>query len=85
MNKLKPENEMSKPFSQLRDKMSPESQKRSEDIFHETCCDYYQEGLDKLNAPIILATVRAGHDTYDGKPFVYCPWCGKKTRKSSNK
>ena len=40
------------------------------------CCEFYQEGMDKLNAPIILATLRAGKQTYDGKPFNYCPWCG---------
>ncbi len=53
----------------------------SSDTEPKVCCDYYQEGLDKLNAPIILASVRAGYNLYDGKPFVYCPWCGKKTKK----
>ena len=48
------------------------------------CCEYYQEGMDKINAPIILATIRAGHRTYDGKPFNYCPWCGKATYSHSS-
>jgi len=45
------------------------------------CCDYYQTGLDKINNIIALQVVRTGKQVYDGKPFVYCPWCGKKTLK----
>ena len=44
------------------------------------CCKYYQEGIDKLNAPIVVASARAGKDLYSGKPFNYCPWCGTKIR-----
>jgi len=47
--------------------------------FRAACCDYYQTGLDKINNIIALQVVRTGKQVYDGKPFVYCPWCGKKT------
>lgn len=45
------------------------------------CCDYYQNGMDKINSFIVTASIRAGENMYDGKPFVYCPWCGANTRK----
>jgi hypothetical protein len=44
------------------------------------CCNYYQTGLDKINAPIILQSVRDSSYIYDGRLFKYCPWCGKKLK-----
>lgn len=41
-------------------------------------CPDWQSTVPKLNAPLILASIRAGHNVYDGKPFVFCPWCGTK-------
>jgi hypothetical protein len=41
------------------------------------CSDWDTE-MPKINGPIILASIRAGHNTYDGKPFRFCPWCGSK-------
>lgn len=44
----------------------------------ETRCDCpdWGEQIQKINGPIVLASIRAGKDLYDGKPFVFCPWCG---------
>lgn len=41
------------------------------------CADWH-ETMPKINGPIILASVRAGHNTYDGTPFRFCPWCGQR-------
>ena len=40
------------------------------------CLDW-RENIDKVNGPIVLQSIRAGRDLYTGKPFVYCPWCGR--------
>jgi len=46
------------------------------------CCEYYQEGMDAVNAPIhLLAARNPDQRHYPGKPFEYCPWCGAKTKK----
>lgn len=35
--------------------------------------------MKKINGPIVLQSVRSGGAyQYDGKPFVFCPWCGKR-------
>ena len=39
-------------------------------------CKDWEETMPKINGPIIMASIRAGHNTYDGKPMVFCPWCG---------
>jgi hypothetical protein len=43
----------------------------------EECCDDWKPNVDKINSFITTACARAGkYDLYDGKPFVFCPWCG---------
>ena len=44
------------------------------------CCQDFKLGMDKLDQSIVLASVRAGIDTYTSKLFVFCPWCGKKIK-----
>jgi hypothetical protein len=39
-----------------------------------TCRDW-QENIDYLNAMLLLKWTHGGKG-YEGKPFVYCPWCG---------
>jgi hypothetical protein len=41
-------------------------------------CPDWAPGVEKINGPIITASIRAGRDLYDGKPFKFCPWCGSK-------
>jgi len=42
------------------------------------CCSDWRVQIDKVNAPLILQTIRSGYTyKYDGIPFRYCPWCGK--------
>lgn len=45
-----------------------------------TCtCKDWEPGIEKINAYIGLQFARSGGATqYTGKPFEYCPWCGKK-------
>ena len=42
------------------------------------CCPDWPVQIEKVNGPIVLQSLRAGRDLYDGIPFRYCPWCGKK-------
>ena len=42
------------------------------------CCPDWQPGLAKINGFIVLQSIRVGKDLYDGKPFIFCPWCGAK-------
>jgi hypothetical protein len=44
------------------------------DVQHE-CADW-GANIEKVNGTIILQSLRAGRDLYDGKPFTQCPWCG---------
>jgi hypothetical protein len=41
-------------------------------------CSDWEPQIKKIDGPIHLASVRAGRDLFDGKAFVYCPWCGTK-------
>ena len=41
-------------------------------------CQDYKENMPKVDAPILLADLHGMK--YDGKYFVFCPWCGKKMR-----
>lgn len=46
----------------------------------EECCEDWPEQIKKVNGPIVLQSIGAGRDLYKetgGKPFRYCPWCGK--------
>lgn len=41
-------------------------------------CDDWKVNIPKLNAPWTFIVARnPEHKGYDGKPFVYCPWCSK--------
>lgn len=40
-------------------------------------CDDWKPEIDKINGFIVVASIRASQDLYDGKLMVYCPWCGK--------
>lgn len=44
-----------------------------------TCADW-KENIGKVNAPTQLAVARSGgrYGHYDGKVFVYCPWCAQR-------
>jgi len=48
------------------------------------CCPDWTPGNNKIDAFIVNASLRAGKDLYDGKPFKFCPWCGKEWRKSAS-
>lgn len=42
-----------------------------------TCdCPDWKPNIEKVNAPIINQSLRWSGYKYDGKVFVYCPWCG---------
>lgn len=46
------------------------------------CCDYFKEGATLIDGPIINQTVRSGgRYKYTGRPFRFCPWCGKELPK----
>jgi hypothetical protein len=49
------------------------------------CCEYYQEGLDELNRFILHEQARNPANRFMGKPFEYCPWCGKCENRTPNK
>lgn len=40
-------------------------------------CKDWKANIDILNGPIVLQAIRMGGGGYSGKPFEYCPWCGK--------
>jgi hypothetical protein len=41
-------------------------------------CPDWPANIEALNAPIITQAVRSGGFwQYRGKPFAFCPWCGK--------
>ena len=42
------------------------------------CCHDWKPGLAKIDNFIVLQSIRAGKDVYDGKAFNFCPWCGAK-------
>jgi hypothetical protein len=46
-------------------------------------CFDWKVQIEKINGPIKLQSVRSGFRwQYDGKPFIYCPWCGSKLTQS---
>ena len=49
------------------------------------CCNYFNEGMEKVNAPLFLQAARTGGKGYDGIPFKYCPWCGGNIHHKENK
>jgi hypothetical protein len=45
---------------------------------HCSCPDWEPE-LKKINGPIVLQSVRSGGAyRYNGKQFIFCPWCGER-------
>ena len=40
------------------------------------CCKDWETGMNKINDFIVFGWTH--RMLYDGKKFVYCPWCGKK-------
>ena len=45
------------------------------------CCPDWDEQTSIINSYIAFTSIRSGHDTFlqqGGKPFAYCPWCGRK-------
>lgn len=40
-----------------------------------SCADW-KENLDLLNSAFVMQSIH-GFGGYTGKPFVFCPWCGK--------
>jgi len=50
--------------------------------WHPRCdCEDWIPECEKINAPIQLQSARSGFRwQYDGKPFKFCPWCGKKLK-----
>jgi len=40
------------------------------------CCSDWDENIEKVNGQIVLQSLRAGRDLFNGKPFKFCPWCG---------
>jgi len=39
-------------------------------------CQDWKPQIKKVERPIVLQSIRAGRDLFDGKPFRFCPWCG---------
>ena len=39
-------------------------------------CKYWEPNIDKINSFIMLGFSHS--IKFDGVPFIYCPWCGKK-------
>ena len=48
-------------------------------------CKDWEENIDKVNAPIVLQKIRGGFTSWDGKAFVYCPWCSSKLQEMTEK
>ena len=47
-------------------------------------CQDWKENIKKINGPILLQGIH-GMGEYDGKQFVYCPWCGGRLQKLEDK
>jgi hypothetical protein len=44
-------------------------------------CPDWEPQIAKINGPISLQSVRSGGAyQYDGKQFVFCPWCGSRLK-----
>jgi hypothetical protein len=66
--------------TEARDKVkAAKSCNETAETYEGECCEDWLPQIEKVNAPIILANARnPEYPQYDGKPFVYCPWCGRK-------
>lgn len=44
-------------------------------------CSDWEPQIAKINGPISLQSVRSGGAyQYDGKQFIFCPWCGSRLK-----
>lgn len=55
--------------------------KRKMMMFKDCSCKYWKENIGKISGPMIFKAIH-GMGGYEGKLFLYCPWCGKKLVKS---
>lgn len=40
-------------------------------------CKDWEDNIKKVDAPLLMANARnPGSCNYEGKSFIYCPWCG---------
>ena len=47
-------------------------------------CKDWEENISKVNSGFMMTWVHGGTG-YDGKVFVYCPWCGSELTNQSEK
>jgi len=47
-------------------------------------CKEWKRSIEILNGYLTMGMIH-GMGDYQGKPFVYCPWCGKKRKPESKK
>ena len=49
-------------------------------------CEDWQPNVDIINGYISFGTIHYGFNPkgYDGKPFKYCPWCGKQLEEKND-
>jgi len=47
------------------------------DSIWECNCPDWKENLPIINDAFAFKVLH-GSNGYEGKPFIYCPWCGKK-------
>ena len=43
-------------------------------------CKDFEENMIELNKPWGLWASHGESKGYEGKPFIYCPWCGEKLK-----
>ncbi len=43
-------------------------------------CKDFKENADEVNKPWGLWASHGESKGYEGKPFIYCPWCGEKLK-----
>ena len=50
-------------------------------------CKDYKKNMELLNEPFVFLTARnpQSYKGYQGKQFIYCPFCGKKLRSDNDK
>lgn len=49
------------------------------------CCEDWPVQIELVNGPIVLQAARSGfRNQFQGKQFVFCPWCGKKRPTQAN-
>lgn len=48
-------------------------------------CKDWVQNIRRINAPIEFEAIHTHGPGYEGKFFVYCPWCGKELEKENEK